>query len=366
MFASLSSLPEALSAGPDHLLDWFPENVSVSQLAETLAGMANGQGGQVLLGIARRSGLISGIQDVEKTLDRVFQAIIQVEPVLVLPIPRSHHIDGQDILVVDIPAGLPNVYTIDGRFLVRAGRQTRTMTPSELRRLLMERGQLRFESQPVPGADRTDLDWELVEAYAERVDYPAGEPLETLLLRRGCLVPGKGSSAMGDIQLTNAAILLFGKYPQQWLPGASILAARFSGQNFAERFIKQDIRGTLPIQIRSAEAFLTDQMISEIQLDGLTHTRHTEYPQAAVRELLVNAVAHRDYNLQGDCVHLNLFADHLEIQSPGGLPGPITLDNMLEAALCSECDHHPGVSRFGFCGASGIWFETGDCSRAGM
>jgi ATP-dependent DNA helicase RecG len=56
-----------------------------------------------------------------------------------------------------------------------------------------------------------------------------------------------------------------------------------------------------------------------------------EYPFDAVRELLVNAVAHRDYNMQGDSIHLNIFSDRIEVHSPGGLPGPVTLDNLLEA-----------------------------------
>jgi ATP-dependent DNA helicase RecG len=55
-----------------------------------------------------------------------------------------------------------------------------------------------------------------------------------------------------------------------------------------------------------------------------------EYPFDAVRELLVNAVAHRDYNLQGDSIHLNIFSDRIEVHSPGGLPGPVTMDNLLQ------------------------------------
>ena len=64
---------------------------------------------------------------------------------------------------------------------------------------------------------------------------------------------------------------------------------------------------------------------------GLSHQEVLEYPFDAVRELIVNAIAHRDYNLQGDSIHLNIFVDRLEVTSPGGLPGPITIDNLLAA-----------------------------------
>jgi ATP-dependent DNA helicase RecG len=64
---------------------------------------------------------------------------------------------------------------------------------------------------------------------------------------------------------------------------------------------------------------------------GLTHQETLEYPFNAVRELVVNSVAHRDYNAQGDCIHLNIFSNQLEVTSPGGLPGPMTVDNLLQA-----------------------------------
>jgi ATP-dependent DNA helicase RecG len=66
-------------------------------------------------------------------------------------------------------------------------------------------------------------------------------------------------------------------------------------------------------------------------LVGLQHQEIPEYPFEAVREILVNAVAHRDYNLQGDNIHVNIFSNRLEISSPGLLPGPVTLKNLLEA-----------------------------------
>ena len=68
-----------------------------------------------------------------------------------------------------------------------------------------------------------------------------------------------------------------------------------------------------------------------VQLVGLERQETLEYPAHAVRELLVNAVAHRDYNQGGDMIHLNIYSDRLEVISPGKLPGPVNLENLLEA-----------------------------------
>jgi ATP-dependent DNA helicase RecG len=73
-----------------------------------------------------------------------------------------------------------------------------------------------------------------------------------------------------------------------------------------------------------------------------------EYPIDAVRELLVNAVAHRDYNLQGDNIHLFIFADRLEVQSPGGLPGPVTLHNLLDIRFARNAVITQVLSDLGF------------------
>jgi ATP-dependent DNA helicase RecG len=125
--------------------------------------------------------------------------------------------------------------------------------------------------------------------------------------------------------------MLFGKHPQRWLPNAIVFAVRFSGLTFADHFIKQEIDGTLPAQLQRAEQFVRDQLKSVVRLVGLSRQESLEYPLEAVRELLVNAVAHRDYNSQGDSVHLHVFGNRLELHSPGKLPGPVTLDNLLEA-----------------------------------
>jgi len=160
------------------------------------------------------------------------------------------------------------------------------------------------------------------------LNLPGGDSPTEVLLRRGCL--SLTPSGVGYAP-TYAALLLFGKHPQRWLPNAIVLAIRFSGLSFADHFVKQEIAGTLPQQLRLAEQFVRDQLPSVVRLVGLSRQETLEYPPEAVRELLVNAVAHRDYNAQGDCAHLHVFGNRLEVHSPGGLPGPVTLENLLEA-----------------------------------
>lgn len=349
-----------LEQGMGPTLHWFPADVPASRLAVVLTGMANAQGGTVLLGVAPRSAQVLGVPDPDACLDMVFQAALLIEPPLVLPVPRlcslpTSTVTGlqpSQVMVVTVPPGLPNVYSLEGRYLGREGSQTNPLSARRLRQLIMERGVVQFESQVPPEATLDDLDAQKIAAYLEALELPADDPL-TILLSRSCLrtvgigsataQPGelaasqdeavgpRSSPERSSLRPTYAALLLFGTHPQRWLPNATILAARFSGRAITDHFIKQEIRGSLPEQLQQAEAFICDNLSTQVRLVGLVHQETFQFPLEALREVLVNAVAHRDYNLQGDNIHIHMFADRIEIYSPGGLPGPMTLDNLLEA-----------------------------------
>jgi len=314
-------------------LDWFQDGVSLSHLGATFVAMANTSGGTVLLGVSPRSGQIQGISNIRDTHDRIFQAALLADPPLVLPLPMLQNIEESQVLWITVPAGLPYVYSMEGRYLWREGSRNTPIPARYLRQLLLERGAVQFETHIPPGATLDDLDMAQVNAYVERFRFTvldgAGHVTDLapeFLLQRGCL-----KRENGKLRPTYAALLLFGRHPQRWLPAATILSARFSGVTFGDQYIKQDINGSLTEQLHQAELFVRDNLRSVVRLLGLRHQETLEYPFEAVRELLVNAVAHRDYNLQGDCIHLNIFSDRLEVTSPGELPGPVTLKNLLVA-----------------------------------
>lgn len=320
-------IPDLIKQGMSESLHWFPEDVSLSRLAAALVSMANTSGGSVILGISPRSGEIIGVRQPGETIDRVFQATLLAEPALVIPIPVLQSTNGVQLICVTVPAGLPNVYSLDGRYLGREGRQINPLSPRRLRELLMERGVVQFDTEILLDASPEDLDPQKVVEYVAAIGLAEHETTAEVLFRRGCLQRDEN----GKYRPTNAAVLLFGQAPQRWLPNATLLAARFPGVAFSDQYVKQEITGTLPDQLRQAEVFLRANLRSVVRLLGLTHQETLEYPFEAVRELLVNAVAHRDYSQQGDCIHLHIFSDRLEVHSPGGLPGPVTLDNLLVA-----------------------------------
>lgn len=313
-----------LSGGRSEVLDLLPGRAPVSDIAITLTAMANTRGGTLLLGIAPRSDKPIGVDDTDNAVNRVLEAALSIDPPLIIPLPQMFQIKGNPMVAVQVPRGMPYVYALDGRYLAREGTDNVPLLPHKLRRLMLERGDVSFEAEAVRYATKADLDWVQVEAYVSTLSGMGGMDPEQVLIKRGCLLQKEGT-----LVPSNAGILLFGKDPQMYVRGSDITAARFAGEEMGDVFTRQDINGTLPQQIRRAETFLVDNLRKGVQLgEQMARREQLEYPLKAVRELLVNAVAHRDYSIKGDGIRLYLFSDRLEVTSPGGLPGPVTVQNI--------------------------------------
>ncbi|NDJ77646.1 MAG: transcriptional regulator [Chloroflexi bacterium] len=315
-----------INTGRTEVADWLPGRAPVSDIATTLAAMANAQGGTLLIGVAPRTDRPVGVEDAGNAINRVLEASLSISPPLIIPFPEVTQVKSSPMVVVRIPRGMPYVYGLDGRYLTRKGGENVSLLPDLLRRLILERGDVTFESEPVRHATENALDWKQVEDYVASLSGMGGVSAREVLLKRGCLVPHNG-----ELCPTNAGLLLFGRDPQRFVRGSDITAARFAGREMGDVFTRQDIVGTLPHQIRRAETFLIDNLRKGVQLgDTMARKEQFEFPLQAVRELVVNAVAHRDYSIQGDGIRLYLFSDRLEITSPGRLPGPVTLDNIVD------------------------------------
>ncbi|HNS52399.1 MAG TPA: ATP-binding protein [Anaerolineae bacterium] len=295
---------------------------SVVKLAETLCALANGKGGTVLVGIDPRTSQAESLADPDLAIDRVLQAALSLDPPLVIPLPRLVGYGVNHVVEVVVPPGLPHAYVCQGRFLTRDGAHNRPIGSRRLNELLMARGAASVEDNVPEGARLDHIDWESAGRHASSLGM-AGDAAGQLL-RCGCL-----REIEGVLHPTLAGLLLFGLDPQRWARTARVLVVRYSGRLMADRFVKEEIAGSLPDQIRRAEAFVVSNLQRAVQITGLERDEVAEYPADVIREVIVNAVAHRDYRI-GDEIRVLLFSDRLECHSPGRLPGHVTLENLVE------------------------------------
>jgi len=239
--------------------------------------------------------------------------------------PDEVEIGGRTLIAVRVPAGLAGVYAVDGRYLIRDGPRDRQLSLTEVHQLMMQRGVTRFEAYSPEDATLEDIDWDRVRQYTDRLAYLSETDPQEALKQRACV-----AAYDGTLRPTYAGLLLFGCLPTQWVPGAEILAVRYVGSEASDDFARQEISGPLADQIRMAEAFLRANSWEEVLLEGLTREARPMYPTDVLREVIVNAVAHRDYAIQSESIRVSVFGNRIEVYSPGALPGHVTVQNIVD------------------------------------
>jgi ATP-dependent DNA helicase RecG len=322
-------------------------------LAETLAALANGQGGMVVVGTGGRGKgkgrsierLPEGLDDLDTARDAALDAALLCTPPLVIPLPMVVRHGQASLLLISVPPGLPHVYSVHGKYLRREGPADQPIPPDALRKLLLERGETSWERLVPEGTTLDELDSNKIAAYVRRIGPAAEGDGLAFLFRRGCLSRNeergtrneeidRSSSLIAHRSSfipTNAGLLLFGEgeVVERRFPQCEITLVRYRGRDMSDEFIREDIRDTLVEAVRRAEIWLSEHMRRGSRMIGLERQDWVQFPQGAVREALVNAVAHRDYTARGEGIRIALFGDRMECYSPGRLPGHVTLQNIV-------------------------------------
>lgn len=327
---TLSDLKKLLNAGAGARIDILsPDIATLERIARGLASLANAKGGVLIVDLAAGQSRRTAAPDPAELRDRVMQALLMTQPRLIVPLPYflpAEPDTAPQTLIVEVPDGLPHVYSVDGRYVTRNGARIVPLPGRALRELILARSDdaREWEARSPAGSSKEDLDWARAESYAASA-HSLGEPtVEDVLLRRGCIViSGR------RVRPTYAGLLLFGRQPQRWVRGAEVMAVRFNGPSMDDVFTRQTIGGALPDQIRRAELFISENLSRRARVGNWRRNDDPPYPPGVLREAVVNAIAHRDYRLIGNQIHLLIFSDRVEVRSPGKLPGHVTLKNLL-------------------------------------
>ena len=223
------------------------------------------------------------------------------------------------LILAEIPRGLYVHRTTGGRYYQRVGSTKRDLTPPELVHLFQQRGrEYIFDERAVLVASVSALNQHRLEAFFGRSPTI---PWLDLLRNTRVTTPDE----QGEDRPTVAGLLAFATEPADFLPTCSIEAACYVGTELSSDHLTHVERLTGPAsdQIDAATAFVA-QFMQEGRADGAAPA----YDIDVVDEAIVNAVAHRDYAIGGSKIRLFLFADRLELYSPGGLPNTLTLTDM--------------------------------------
>ncbi len=302
-----------------------PEELA-REVARLLGGMANADGGTLLVG-AEKDKSITGIPHTPEE----FQSLLQAPQTLLSPTldPSYEKIQLGNLLLIKFEVGpAMEVHRVmGGRTFYRVATENPSIPAEQIQSLRESKRTFHYERQTVLGATWEALDLEAIKTFGEKIGDPR-DPKD-LLAHTYHLVDGSSDPP----SLRMAALLLFAKDPSQWHPRCGIDFVKYDGtereQGSSLNVIKR-IRFEAPLWrlIDEAVGRIKEHIRERMVLHDLFFRERLEYPTFAWQEALVNAVAHRDYTLTGASIEVWMFDDRIEVRSPGLLPSPVTLEQL--------------------------------------
>jgi len=289
---------------------------------QTLCAFLNGDGGIVLFGVGP-DGSIRGQEVSDKTLREIADALDRFEPRPEAPVDRVRLKGGLEVLALRVKGGSDGTpFTYDGRPYERIESTTRRMPKARYERLLLDgaHSRRRWENQEAEYRSIRDIDRQEVFRIAEsaravgRLFEPPGrnlgEALDRFDLRR-------------DGQVLRAAVVLFGKKFPPDFPQCEIRLARFRGTDKDEFLDQRAVYGPAFKLLEEAGIFCQRHfpLPGKIVPEQFQRVDTPLIPTDAMREILINALIHRDYSIAGGSIGLAIFDDRVEVWSPGTLPG---------------------------------------------
>jgi ATP-dependent DNA helicase RecG len=341
----VKNLTTILKQEEGQLFDFKSARIKPRDFANLLIAFANANGGTVIVGIEKDK-TVSGIKKYHENVNRLLQSPLDyIEPPIKI---KTKYIDFKNkegkkdqILIIEVYPSNKVHNNKSKEVYSRTGDQNRRLGVNEVLQLAYDKGQTNFELEIAKGATLKDLDIPLIKSYLKKIGVRS--KIEDVLIAREL-----AKKENGKFLINYAGILAFGKKPDHWLPKYGIRFLRYEGKEALtgrEMNLIKDrrIEGLpLPNLIDKTFGVVKSQLreFTRLGKDGKFETIH-EYPEFAWQEAIVNAVAHRAYNITGSITFIKMFDDRFEVESPGGLPGTVTIETIRER----QFSRNPRIAR---------------------
>ena len=326
MFDSLTELTEKIYLGEDSTIEFKRELPRRERLADEIAAFANASGGVILIGVDDDSNIVgTDRQDLDRTEKIVVEICRNNIDPMVHIVTEKLRIDDKNLLKIEVPRSL-FVHKSSNGYFIRQGSSKREMTTEQLGRLLQSRSQahiISFDEQFVPNTYKDTLRETLYQRFITE-GVTDREKIEDLLLKRRLLV--KESQ---EYRASVAGLLMCHDEPDDYLYNSFIQAVFYNSMEKDANYQidAKDFRGPLDQQIVDTFKFVEkyNQVSARKEIGRIDRP---QYSMRAVFEAVVNAVVHRDYSKAGSKIRLFMFADRLELYSPGALANTLTVDDL--------------------------------------
>ena len=294
-------------------------------VTRTAVAFANTAGGVLLIGVEDKTGFVRGVADVLAAEERL--ANILADTVTPQVVPDIEVLPWRDVYVIAaeiFPSPRrPHRVRKEGRagIYVRVGSTNRRADPplvDEMRRFASRQT---YDEEPLPQLHSEAVDFRAASEWFAPKRKLRRSDLDTL----GLVVREQARKVP-----TVGGVLLFGKDKERerYFPDAWVQAGRFRGTDREHIVDQRDIRGHAPALVERATEFVLEHLSCGARIEGTRRQDRWNVPPVAVREAIVNAVAHADFAQRGGPLRVAVFADRVEVESPGLLPFGLTIEDL--------------------------------------
>jgi len=290
--------------------------------AKEIICFANAEGGQIFIGVDD-SAKVTGIENTDELMllvDNVAYHNCKPPVTILMEIVK---VDDKSVLVINIPKGSNRPYCTNSRqYYIRSSNRCRPASREELLRLFQASESLYYDESPVVQASLSDIDIEYFEQFIYEHLQIRIKPDETLnFLKNLHLLNEKDKP-------TVSGVLFFGKDPQRYMPNFRVICAYISGNDIAiAPSDRKEMNGKISGILNDVTRFFNLYLSEKHTIKGFESEIEYEVPEVALREVMVNAIAHRDYTIEAP-IRTIIFKDRIEVHSPGKLPNTVTIESI--------------------------------------
>lgn len=299
----------------------FKRNVN-TDLYKELVAFANASGGRIFIGI-EDNGTVSGV-----TIDNALKSKITMMAHECDPSVETELEAFTNVLVVNVPEGKDKPYRCTNGFYLRNGASSIKLTTHEIIGFIQTEGKIKFdELRNVTVKYPDQLNPVAICRYKELAGITAALNDDELLINLGLLYPEPNPV------INNTGVLFFVENPARFIPQSAVTCVAYKGNTKVDILDKKTFEFDIITNIDNCLTFLKRHLNVSFEIKEKQRKEILEVPEVALREAVVNAVAHRDYFEKGANVMIEIFDNRVEISNPGGLPKGLKVEDFGKRTL---------------------------------
>lgn len=308
----------------------FKESIpKSSQIIKTAIAFSNMNGGKLVMGVNNHGEMVGIVENVaHEAMEWIEKAIFEACVPPILPLVYLQRVDDRVLLIIELSSGTNKPYYqkslgLDKGTFVRLGRSTLQANADLIEELKWQSRGISYDGLPIYQGKVNDLDYDKMHEFIKRRRNGRKAKLDNELLLSYQII----SKEHHHIYPTVAGMLLFGKNPQQFLTESYVLCTHFAGVEGREAIASKSMNGTLFEQFDAAHDFILERLSKSFSIKSKRREEKLEIPSIAIREVLMNAILHRNYHLSAP-IKIAIYNNRIEVFSPGTFPGPVDASNL--------------------------------------